>query len=128
MRLGQHRLHGFSKVKWGRRCPYRCRECGKTFGVTAADLNRRSSCHDRKKRTLDDHLELPRGYYNFCRPHGSLKFGDVVRTPAMQAGRATRSLSFGDIFVARTARLSLVPVQSGAASHHGLIETARCAA
>ncbi len=28
-------LHGYSKVKWGRRRRYRCKECGKTFGATA---------------------------------------------------------------------------------------------
>lgn len=27
-------LHGFSKVKWGKRRRYRCKECGKTFGAT----------------------------------------------------------------------------------------------
>ncbi len=27
-------LHGFSKVNWGRRRRYRCKECGKTFGAT----------------------------------------------------------------------------------------------
>ncbi len=25
--------HGYSKVKWGRRRRYRCKVCGKTFGV-----------------------------------------------------------------------------------------------
>ncbi len=67
----------------------------------SAYLNRRSPCHARKKRTLDDHLELLRCYYNFCRPHGSLKFGTMIRTPAMQAGLATRKLSLKAIFTAQ---------------------------
>ena len=45
------------------------------------------------------HLELLRCYYNFVRPHGALKFGRETRTPAMQAGLATRRLTLRDIFV-----------------------------
>ena len=51
---------------------------------------------------LDEHLELLRCYYNFVRPHGALKFGREIRTPAMQAGLTTRRLTFGDIFLATT--------------------------
>ena len=40
-----------------------------------------------------------RCYYNFVRPHGTLKFGRETRTPAMQAGLATRRLTLRDIFV-----------------------------
>ena len=43
-----------------------------------------------------------RCYYNFVRPHGALKFGREIRTPAMQAGLTTRRLTFGDIFLATT--------------------------
>ena len=31
---GNIALHGFSKVKWGKRRRYRCTGCGKTFGAT----------------------------------------------------------------------------------------------
>ena len=51
---------------------------------------------------LDEHLELLRCYYNFVRPHGTLKFGREIRTPAMQAGLTTRRLTFRDIFLATT--------------------------
>ncbi len=44
-------------------------------------------------------LELLRCYYNFVRPHGALKFGRETRTPAMQAGLATRRLTLRDIFM-----------------------------
>ncbi|MFT5289894.1 MAG: hypothetical protein ACI8QS_000215 [Planctomycetota bacterium] len=67
----------------------------------SAYLNRRSPCHARKKRTLDDHLELLRCHYYFCRPHGSLKFGDIVRAPAMQAGLVNRKLSLRAVFAAQ---------------------------
>ena len=40
--------------------------------------------------------------YNFVRPHGALKFGREIRTPAMQAGLTTRRLTFRDIFLATT--------------------------
>ena len=49
--------------------------------------------------TLDAHLEVLRCYYNFVRPHGALKFGRETRTPAMQAGLATRQLTLRDIFM-----------------------------
>ena len=51
---------------------------------------------------LDEHLELLRCYYNFVRPHGALKFGREIRTPAMQAGLTIRRLTFRDIFLATT--------------------------
>ena len=35
---------------------------------------------------------------NFLRPHQSLRFGDVTRTPAMQAGAFLRPLSWREIF------------------------------
>ena len=57
---------------------------------------------------LDAHLELLRCYYNFVRPpHGALKFGRETRTPAMQAGLATRRLTIWDIFVSMRSRVSL---------------------
>ena len=56
---------------------------------------------------LDEHLELLRCYYNFVRPHGALKFGREIRTPAMQAGLTTRRLTFRDIFLATTIPLWL---------------------
>ncbi|MFT7484962.1 MAG: hypothetical protein ACI9F9_000808 [Candidatus Paceibacteria bacterium] len=91
-------------------------------------LTWRSPCHARKKRTIDDHLELLRNCYNFGRPHGSLKFGEAVRTPAMKAMLATKRLSFRGIFTTRTSRVPLVLVQSQASSHHGQMESAKCAA
>ena len=49
-----------------------------------------------------------RCYYNFIRPHRALKFGPEIRTPAMQAGLATKRLSFRDIFVAVPERILFV--------------------
>ena len=60
---------------------------------------RRTLSHARSTDTLEAHLELLRCYYNFVRPHGALKFGRETRTPAMQAGLATRRLTLRDIFV-----------------------------
>ena len=51
------------------------------------------------QETVDAHLELLRCYYNLVRQHGALKFGRETRTPAMQAGLATRRLTLRDIFV-----------------------------
>ena len=52
-------------------------------------------------------MELLRCYYNFVRPHGALKFGREIRTPAMQASLTTRRLTFRDIFFATTIPLWL---------------------
>ncbi len=67
----------------------------------SACLNQRSPCHARKKRTLEEGLELLRCHYSFCRQHNSLRFGREVWTPAMQAGLAVRKLSLREIFTAR---------------------------
>ena len=61
-------------------------------------LRRRTACHARQTSALKDHLELLQLHYNFIRPHSALKFGREVRTPAMQAGLASRRLSFRDVF------------------------------
>jgi hypothetical protein len=99
-----------------------------TIRQGSAYLNRRSPCHARKKRTLDDHLELLRCHYNFCRPHSSLKFRKVVRTPAMQAGLATRKLTFRDIFAAQLTPRHFVLVPSKPYEYHGSMEITNCAA
>ena len=72
-----------------------------TIRQSSAYLSRRTLAHARATDTLDAHLELLRCYYNFVRPHGALKFGRETRTPAMQAGLATRRLTLRDIFVSR---------------------------
>ena len=66
---------------------------------SSAYLSRRTLSHARSTDTLEAHLELLRCYYNCVRPHGALKFGRETRTPAMQAGLATRRLTLRDIFV-----------------------------
>ena len=78
-----------------------------TIRQGSAYLSRRTLSHARATATLEAHLELLRCYYNFVRPHGALKFGRETRTPAMQAGLATRRLTLRDIFVSlqRVARL-----------------------
>jgi hypothetical protein len=64
-------------------------------------LHRRTSAFARTYGRLEGSLELARCAYNFLRPHRALKFGRVTRTPAMQAGLATRPLTFRDVFLAR---------------------------
>jgi hypothetical protein len=69
-----------------------------TIRQGSAYLFRRTIYHARWKERLEDHLELICCYYNFVRPHRALKFGGEVRTPAMQAGLATRRLTLREIF------------------------------
>ena len=69
-----------------------------TIRQSSAYLSRRTLSHARSTDTLDAHLELLRCYYNFVRPHRALRFGRETRTPAMQAGLATRRLTLRDIF------------------------------
>ena len=73
-----------------------------TIRQSSAYLSRRTLSHARSTERLDEHLELLRCYYNFVRPHGALKFGREIRTPAMQAGLTIRRLTFRDIFLATT--------------------------
>lgn len=61
-------------------------------------LQRRNPGAVRNPRRLDDALEVLRVYYNFIRPHSSLRFGSVTRTPAMQAGIFRRALTFREVF------------------------------
>ena len=99
-----------------------------TIRQGCAYLRRRSPCYARKKRTLDDHLELFRCFHNFVRPHSALKFGKVTRTPAMQAGLATKRLSFRDIFTARAITARFAVVRFPAPTYHEPVGTIRYAA
>ncbi|KPL01535.1 MAG: hypothetical protein AMK75_04425 [Planctomycetes bacterium SM23_65] len=69
-----------------------------TLRQGSAYLCRQSACHARSNETLRNHLELLRSFYNFVRPHRGLKFGKELRTPAMQAGLASRRLTFREVF------------------------------
>ncbi len=64
-----------------------------------AYLTRRAACHSRRKEQLENQLEIARSFYNFMRPHRALKFGRLVKTPAMQADLTNRRLSFWEIFL-----------------------------
>ena len=79
-----------------------------TIRQGSAYLSRRSPCHARSQDRLAGHLELLRCHYDFVRPHRGLKSGAEVRTPAMQAGIATRKMSFREIFTAVAGPLSRV--------------------
>ncbi len=68
----------------------------------SAYLGRRTLAYARDEERLDDHLALIQWYYNFGRCHAALRFGREVRTPAMQAGIASRKLTFRDLFVILT--------------------------
>ena len=78
-----------------------------TIRQSSAYLSRRALSHARSKEKLEEHLELLRCYYNFVRPHGALKFGREIRTPAMQAGLTTRRLTLKEIFVSTLTSLLL---------------------
>src|SRR5262245_25895289 len=67
----------------------------------SAYLGRRTICQARRNAHLEDHIELFRCYYNFIRPHRSLKFGGEFRTPAMQARLTNRALTLREIFSVR---------------------------
>ncbi len=71
-----------------------------TIRQGCAYLGRRTACHSRRKGLLADNLALQMCYYNFVRRHSALKFGDEIRTPAMQAGLVKKQLSFREIFTA----------------------------
>ncbi len=66
-------------------------------------LGRRTPCHAPRTGFLEAQVALLMAYYNFLRPHRALKFGQTIRTPAMQAGLAKKRLSFRDLFTSRAA-------------------------
>jgi transposase-like protein/IS1 family transposase len=74
-------------------------------------LRRKSAAHAREGECLHDHLSLLHCYYNFIRPHRSLRFGRETWTPAMMAGIAKRRYSFRSLFegVAKKRSGILVP-------------------
>ncbi len=84
-----------------------------------AYLNRRSPCHARKRRTLEDHCELLRCHHSLCRPHSLLRFGNEVRTPAMQAGLARRKLVLRDVFVVQVGSPCFVVASPWPESYQG---------
>ena len=65
----------------------------------SACLSRRTLSHASSEEKLEEHLEVLRCHYNFVRSYGALEFGRETRTPAMQAGVATRRLTFRKVFV-----------------------------
>jgi len=70
-----------------------------TIRQGCAYLGRRTACHAKDNSLFGDNIELQRCYYNFIRQHSALKFGQEIRTPAMQAGLIKKQLSFRDIFM-----------------------------
>ena len=76
-----------------------------TIRQGSASLSRRTLSQARSEGKLEAHLELRRCHDNFVCPHGALKLGREVRTPAMPAGLATRRLTFREVFVCQPASL-----------------------
>ena len=71
-----------------------------TIRQGSAYLGRRTLSHARCAQRLEDHPELLRCHDNFIRPHRALRFGRLKRTPAQQAGIASRRWSFRAVFLA----------------------------
>ena len=61
-------------------------------------LGRRTPSHARRSKSLTDQMALMMLYYNFVRPHMALRFGELVKTPAMQAGLVMKTISFREVF------------------------------
>ena len=80
-----------------------------TIRQCCAYLGRRRLSHARRQHRLTGHLALVRCFDNFIRPHRALKFGKIIRTPAMQAGLVIRRFRFRDIFRAES-KLGAIPV------------------
>ena len=84
-----------------------------TIRQGSAYLCRRTICHARWKERLEGHLELLRCHYNFVRPHRALKFGQDMRTPAMQAGITRKPLTLRQIFCSGIDLLALCEIVLG---------------
>ena len=79
-----------------------------TIRRALAALHRRTNNAARSRRKLGEAVTLLQCYYNFVRPHSSLRIGGVKRTPAWQAELVKRRLTWRDVFMAfrPVARLS----------------------
>jgi hypothetical protein len=66
---------------------------------SCAALRRKTSCAAKAVDALLQRIEISRLYYNFIRPHSSLCFGKTCRTPAQQAGLASRPLSWREVLM-----------------------------
>lgn len=66
---------------------------------SCAALRRKTSCAAKVADALLGRVEISRLYYNFVRPHSSLRFGKKCRTPAQQAGLADRPLRWREVFM-----------------------------
>jgi hypothetical protein len=62
-------------------------------------LHRRTTSLAKSAAKLGEAVTLLQCYYNFVKPHGSLKFGGKLRTPAQQAKLVSRRLKWRDIFI-----------------------------
>ena len=63
-------------------------------------LRRRSSGYARDKNCLKEHIYLQQCYYNFIRPHYSLRYLGNQTTPAMAAKIVSRRIDFRTVFSA----------------------------
>jgi hypothetical protein len=65
-----------------------------TIRIGCSCPGRRTPCHAGRSESLEDHITLTMMYYYYVWPHMALKFGNVLRILDIQAGLATRRLSF----------------------------------
>ena len=72
-----------------------------TIRRSLACLQRKTTAMCRSEESLREQLELLRCYYNFIRPHSSLKFGRERRAPAQQAGLVRSRMTWRRILAAR---------------------------
>lgn len=70
-----------------------------TMRKSLSCLQRKTNSAAKTREALAARIDLLQVYYNFVRPHRSLKFGGKLRTPAQQAGLVTRVLSLRDVFL-----------------------------
>jgi transposase-like protein/IS1 family transposase len=71
-----------------------------------SSLHRKTPSHARGPSRLTFQVRLFQCYYNFGRPHSSLRFGTVTRTPAMQAGLTSRKVTFRNMFLRADTRIN----------------------
>jgi len=70
-----------------------------TMRKSLSCLQRKTNSAAKTRETLEARVDLLQVYYNFVRPHRSLKVGRELRSPAQQVGLVTRVLSWRDVFL-----------------------------
>lgn len=69
---------------------------------SSAKLRRKTLCYAKRENRLENYMHIFQAYYNFVRPHMSLKENGVRRTPAMAAHLTDHVWTWNELLLKRS--------------------------